>query len=253
MIEQQDSTSNSMDSVPAAAMEIATQPAQPVTKAKVVAKGRFDEQIALMPDSIRQPIQKQLELMPQDAIFEIVENHGGGVSILYKTYNQAKEANLRKDSLASLEGAKVVPHAKAKLGSTYYTGKGTETGTFGMGSLIEFQISGLIVVMLVITGLCVLCYALSAILKLLKLNKIESKKVIIPMQAQNSTTPVLATHATEDIHPGLSNEKLAVIFAVSAAEILGRSCTVVRFRPQNTNDWIWAIQGRTELHSNGLK
>ena len=156
MIEQQDSTSNSMDSVPAAAMEIATQPAQPVTQTKVVAKGRFDEQIALMPDSIRQPIQKQLELMPQDAIFEIVENHGGSMSILYKTYDQAKEANLRKDSLASLEGAKVVPHAKAKLGSTYYTGKGNETGTFGVGSDVEFQISGPIVVMLVITGLCVL-------------------------------------------------------------------------------------------------
>jgi hypothetical protein len=252
MIEQQDSTSNSMDSVPAAAMEIATQPAQPVTEAKVVAKGRFDEQIALLPDSIRQPIQKQLELMPQDAIFEIVENHGGSVSILYKTYDQAKEANLRKDSLASLEGAKVVPHAKAKLGSTYYTGKGDETATFGVGSLVEFQISGLLVVMLAITGLCILCYGTSALFKILGLGKVESKKPITPLSPV-AAVPGAATMPATEIHPGLSNEKLAVIFAVSAAEILGRPCTVVRFRPQNTNDWVWAIQGRTELHSNGLK
>jgi hypothetical protein len=252
MIEQQDSASNSVDSVPAAAMEIATQPTQPVTGAKKVAKGRFDEQIALMPDSIRQPIQKQLELMPQDAIFEIVENHGGSVSILYKTYNQAKEANLRKDSLANLEGSKVVSHAKAKLGSTYYTGKGDETATFGVGSLIEFQASGLLMVMLVITGLCILCYGMSALLKLLGLNKAEIRKPAIP-QSPVAAAPVAAAMPTAEIHPGLSNEKLAVIFAVSAAEILGRPCTVVRFRPQNTNDWVWAIQGRTELHSNGLK
>jgi len=213
----------------------------------VVAKGRFDEQIALLPDSIRQPIQKQLELMPQDAIFEIVENHGGSVSILYKTYDQAKEANLRKDSLATLEGPKVVPHAKAKLGSTYYTGKGNETATFGIGSLVEFQISGLLVVMLAITGLCILCYGMSALFKILGLGKMESKKPVA------AATPVAATMPATEIHPGLSNEKLAVIFAVSAAEILGRPCTVVRFRPQNTNDWVWAIQGRTELHSNGLK
>ena len=143
-----------------------------------------------------------------------------------------------------------MPHAKAKLGSEYYTAKG-DTSTFTMGSLIEFQVSGLIIVMLVLTGLCVLCYGMSALVKHLGLGKLEAKKA--PENMQQTNTAPIAVNATGNIHPGLTNEQLAVIFAVSAAEILGRPCTVVRFRPQNANDWVWAVQGRVELHNNGLK
>ena len=60
---------------------------QPVASTASVAHvGRFDEQIALMPDSIAAPIKQQLEWMPESTVFQIVETHGGGYSILYKTY-----------------------------------------------------------------------------------------------------------------------------------------------------------------------
>lgn len=251
MTEQQDSVAQSPDSVQTTATVAAVPQQQTVAQTAPVRKGQFEEQLAQLPDSIRQPLQKQLDLLPQSSVMKIVENHNGSYSILYKTYDQAKEAKTLQDSLAQVgHGTLVVPHAKAKLGSEYYTAKG-DTSTFTMGSLIEFQVSGLIIVMLVLTGLCVLCYGMSALVKHLGLGKLEAKKA--PENMQQTNTAPIAVNATGNIHPGLTNEQLAVIFAVSAAEILGRPCTVVRFRPQNANDWVWAVQGRVELHNNGLK
>src|SRR5574344_398116 len=217
MTEQQDSVAQSPDSVQTTAAVAAVPQQQTVAQTAPVRKGQFEEQLAQLPDSIRQPLQKQLDLLPQSSVMKIVENHNGSYSILYKTYDQAKEAKTLQDSLAQVRhGTLVVPHAKAKLGSEYYTAQG-DTNTFTIGSLVEFQASGLIIVMLLLTGLSLLCYGLSAPVK----------------------------------HLGLTNEQRAVIVAVSAAAILGRPCTGVRFRPQNANDWVGAGEGRVELHNNG--
>jgi len=63
-----------------------------------------------------------------------------------------------------------------------------------------------------------------------------------------AAAPVAAPVATS-IHPGLSDEKLAVLLAVATAEVLGKSTTVVKFRAADGKDWTWAEQGRVSLHT----
>ena len=242
-----------------------------------ISVGRFDEQLSLMPDSIAAPIKEQLEYLPESTVFQIVETHGGGASILYKTYEQAKKANDIRVEKENASGHKAIPILKAKLGSTYYTGHGTETKTFGIGSLVEFQITGLIVVMIVIVGLCFLTYGMSFIMAKLGFVKKTPEK---PVQKAPETPKIapavctldpnapsvhpgftnrqlqaflsMAAVAALEEHPGLTNEQLAVIFAIAAAEVLGTSCQVVQFKPQNATNWAWIAQGRAELHSKGL-
>lgn len=284
--------STQTDSLSAVAEAPADLPAetQAVTEAPQVAQapvaevthGRFDEQIALMPDSIAEPIKDQLGYLPESTVFQIVETHGGGASILYKEYKQAKEANDIRTAKENEGGTKAVPIAKAKLGAEYYTGKGDETATFTVGKLIEFQATGLIVVMLVIIGLCILSYLMSYVVAKLGIGaekKAEpAKPAAAPAPAPAPLPPAscsldpdapsvhpgftnkqlqaflsMAAVAALEIHPGLTNDQLAVIFAIAAAEVLGEPCKVVQFRPQNASSWAWVAQGRAELHSNGLK
>lgn len=246
-----------------------------------VQHGRFDEQLAVLPDSIAGPIKDQLGYLPESTVFQIVETHGGGASILYTEYKYAKEANDIRTAKENEAGTKAVPIAKAKLGSEYYTGKGDETATFTVGKLIEFQATGLIVVMLVIIGICILSYLMSFIVAKLGFGvqekKSEPAKPVAapapepPKPATCSLDPdapsvhpgftnkqlqaflSMAAVAALEIHPGLTNDQLAVIFAIAAAEVLGEPCKVVQFRPQNASSWAWVAQGRAELHSNGLK
>lgn len=242
-------------------------------------EGRFDKQLSLLPDSISAPIKEQLSWMPDSTVFQIVETHGGGAAILYKTYAQAKEASDIRVERENATGQKAVPIAKAKMGSEYYTGQGDETATFTVGKLVEYQATGLIVVMSVIVGLCILCYAMSFLLEKLGLVKPAKASAIskpAPVSSpsappSNSLDPSapsvhpgftnrqlqaflsMAAVAALDIHPGLSNEQLAVIFAIAAAEVLGEPCQVVQFKPQNADNWAWVAQGRNEIHSNGLR
>lgn len=274
MIEQTKTTTDS-GIVALSTVDSAVAPTGIATATPVV-KGRFDEQLALLPDSIRVPVQKQMELMDQSTIFDVVETHGGGVSILYKTYEQAKEANVRQDSIASAGGSTIVSKAKAKLGSEYYTGQGDKTDTFTIGKLVEFQATGLIVVMIVIIGLCLLSYLMAFIMKKLGLDGDSPKKSDAPVKptapqvkaptsipaascnldpnapsvhpgftnAQLQAFLSTAAVAALDIHPGVTNEQLAVIFAIAAAEILGEPCAVVRFKNSNSSDWTSVVQNR---------
>ncbi|MDR1759842.1 MAG: hypothetical protein LBR60_04875 [Fibrobacter sp.] len=224
----------------------------------------------------------QLKLMHESSIYKVVESHDGEAMILYKTYEQAREAGDRRDSIENAAGAKTVAAAKARLGDTYYTGKdSSETTTLTLGNLIGFQATGLIVVMLVIIGLCALCYLMTAVLKAFGFVKSEEPKnppaVTQPiaaaaapgaagapnapsahagftnaqLQAFLTTAAIAALKEEERHHPTLSNEQLAVIFALAAAEVLGAACNVIKFRPVSAMDMAWTMQGLTELHSNG--
>ncbi len=224
----------------------------------------------------------QLKLMHESSIYKIVESHDGEAMILYNTYEQAKEAGNRRDSIENAAGAKTVVAAKARMGDTYYTGKdSSETATLTFGKLVEFQATGLIVVMFVIVGLCALTYLMTAVLKALGVVKPEESKgspaVAAPqtnaapgavsdpnapsahpgftnaqLQAFLTTAAIAALKEDEERHhPTLSNEQLAVIFAIAAAEVLGAACNVIKFRPVTAMDMAWTTQGLTELHSNG--
>lgn len=229
-------------------------------------KTPFDAKLATYPDSIREPIYKQMELMDHSTIYSIVENHDGTVSILYNTYAEAKEANDRQDSLVHLGGSTIVSKVNARLGSEYHTGHGDQTEIFTIGKLVEFQATGLIIVMLVIVGLSALTYLMSFIMKTLGLTEKAkpstpaspvSKPVVQSSLDPNAPSPhpgftnaqlqaflSMAAVAALDIHPGISNEQLAVIFAVAAAEILGEPCTVVRFKQSNSTGWTSVVQNR---------
>ena len=67
-------------------------------------------------------------------------------------------------------------------------------------------------------------------------------------------TPVFSPAAVTpaSIHPGLSDEKLAVLLAVAAAEVMGSHVNVVKFRSADNKDWTWAHQGRVDLHTRRL-
>jgi hypothetical protein len=56
-----------------------------------------------------------------------------------------------------------------------------------------------------------------------------------------------APAAQTTIHPGMSDDKLAAILAVAAAEALGKNVEVVSFKPVDSKDW--TQQGRAALHS----
>jgi len=58
------------------------------------------------------------------------------------------------------------------------------------------------------------------------------------------------TSTAKTIHPGMSDEKFVAIISAAAAHALGgKAVSVVKFRPLNTMDWTWAIQGRVSLHT----
>ena len=240
---------------------------------------RFKEQLAIMPDSISAPIKEQLTLMPDSTVLEIYEG-GHKTSVLYKTNAQSREANARQDSIRTENGSgNVLPIAKAKLGSQYMTEQG-EVQTFSFGKLVEFQATGLIIVMIVIISIMLLTYLMGYVVNKFVV-PITTKKSAAPTApaapAQASVAPAqcsLDPHAPSvhpgftnkqlqaflsiaaisalDIHPGLTNEQLAMIFAVAAAEVLGSPVNVVKFKPQNSTEWAWTAQGRAELQTNGL-
>lgn len=240
---------------------------------------RFKEQLANLPDSISAPIEKQLQLMPDSAVLEINES-GHKVTVLYKTNAESREANARQDSVANAGGSRVIPIAKAKLGNKYVTEQGT-TETFTLGKLVEFQATGLIIVMIVIVGLCLLTYLMNYVLNKFVLSRMAKPKAeSAPVQSAPVAQTIapakctldpnapsvhpgftnkqlqaflsIAAISALDVHPGLTNERLAVIFAVAAAEVLGGPCRVIKFKPQQATEWAWTTQGRAELISNGL-
>ncbi len=251
--------------------------AQPLSAGPYPVPARFKEQLANLPDSIGSPIAKQLQLMPDSTVLQIYES-GHKVTVLYKTNAESREANARQDSLANVAGNQHIPIAKAKIGSEYVTEQGT-TEKFTLGKLVEFQATGLIIVMIVIIGLCILSYLMNFLVNKVILPRFSKPKAQPDGSAEKLTTPPparctldpnapsvhpgftngqlqaflgIAAVSALDIHPGLTNEQLAVLFAVAAAEVLGGPCRVVKFKPQNATEWAWTTQGRAELNSNGL-
>ena len=265
--------SASLNAAPATAVEPAEQPA--LVASPAVKKGKFDEQIALMQASDAAQVQAQLAMphMDDSMVYKIVETHAGNHAVLYKTYEQAVLARDVRDSMENAAGHKVLPIAKAKLGSTYCKGEySTEQGckgeadTFGIGSLVEFQATGLIVVMCVIVGLTVLCYLMNFIMAKLGLNKAKAPapavkaapaaaapKTIGPAHCDwdpnaKSVHPgftnkqlqaflgIAAVAALEE-HPGMSNDQFLALVTAAATQAIGQPCRVTAYRNINSPAW----------------
>ncbi|MCF0222064.1 MAG: hypothetical protein HUK19_07205 [Fibrobacter sp.] len=272
MNETQQNTADSQVAAPAAAQETVV-----AIPAKV--KGRFDEQIALMSPTDAAKVQAQLDLTPgaDSAVFEIVEAHGGGYQVLYKTYDQsvvARTALKVKDEASD----QALPIAKATLGKEYCNGEIVagvcqgEKETFTLGKLAEFQATGLIVVMAVIIGLCLLCYLMNFVMAKLGLDKDKAPAPAVkaPAAAPAAAVPAaprtigpahcdwdpnaksvhpgmtnkqlqaflsIAAVAALEEHPGLTNDELVVIMTAAATQALGQPCRVTAYKNVNSPAW----------------
>ena len=130
------------------------------------------------------------------------------------------------------------------------------------GEVIEFQLTGLLVVFTVLGGLTLMCYLLAWLLKTVAPDQYHCKpkrsaappvkavppKVVAAVPAAAATAPAAAL-ATASLHPGLADEAFLAILAVAATEALGQAVAIVRFRPMDSMDWTWSVQGRVGLHT----
>ena len=278
MNETQNNAPESQEVAPAAVQEAdVQQPALVAPQPAAKVKGKFDEQLGLMLPSDAAQVQAQLSMpgMDDSMVYKIVETHSGNHSVLYKTYEQAVLARDVRDSIENAAGHKVLPIAKAKLGSTYCKGQySTEQGckgdsdTFGIGSLVEFQATGLIVVMCVIIGLTVLCYLTNFIMAKLGLNKDKAPAPAVKAApAPAAVAPVtigpahcdwdpnaksvhpgftnkqlqaflgIAAVAALEEHPGMSNEQFLALVTAAATQAIGQPCRVTAYRNINSPAW----------------
>lgn len=238
---------------------------------------KIREEISLMPLSDASHVEAQLSLPGTDStmVFDVVETHEGKHAVLYNEYKQSETARNAQNSIEDASGHKVLPIAKAKLGSTYCKNKNdysTEQGCkgdseeFGIGSLIEFQATGLIVVMAVIVGLTVLCYLMSFIMAKLGLNKIKAPAPVVkaaaPAAAPKTIGPAhcdwdpnaasvhpgftnkqlqaflgIAAVAALEEHPGMSNEQFLALVTAAATQAIGQPCRVTAYRNINSPAW----------------
>jgi hypothetical protein len=173
-------------------------------------------------------------------VVNVVKSHDGVEQVLYKTYSESAIAKKVMEEAAGAVGVKE-NLATVKLGETYKAHNGT-ISNYGVGDLLGFQTFGFVLVLCVLAGLWGMVSLVSYIIKVLGFA--EQPKDAPPKQVAVSAS------AAKTIHPGMSDEQFVAIMSAAAAHALGGSpVSVVKFKPLNTMDWTWAIQGRVSLHS----
>lgn len=164
-------------------------------------------------------------------------------TVLYKTYQQAEQA--AKQLKSPHQGAAVKTLSQVKSGEQYLARDG-QVVPYTLASLVEFQLTGLIVVIAVLAGLSLICSLIGRLIKALE-RAPQAASGVAPV-----VTPV-APVAASTIHPGLTDGQLVVLLTVAAHEALDSPVRVDRFRPLSSKDWSWAAQGRSTLQSHQLK
>lgn len=160
------------------------------------------------------------------------------------------------DSSAVQEAAKAVSEGAVAVVVDAAENTGF-TANVTLGQVVEFQLTGLLVVFTVLGGLTLMLYLLAWLLKTFAPDQFHCRKTAPAAPApkpapaaQPAAVPASAPPVVvASIHPGLSDEELVAILAVAASEGMGQSVTVVKFRPMDSMDWTWSVQGRVGLHS----
>ena len=187
------------------------------------------------------PTQPPVTTVPQNpAIFKVLPDG----TVLYKTWQDAETAR-QQQKAGTQTGATVKKLSQVKYGESYLSKDG-QAVPYTLGGLVEFQFTGLIVVIVVLAGLSLIC---SAIGRLLKKLEPANAATVVPV-----ATP-LATPAVPQsgIHPGLTDQQLVVLMTAAASELLGGPVRVDKFKPLTAKDLNWAAQGRSVLQSHRLK
>lgn len=174
------------------------------------------------------------------AIFKILDDG----TVLYKTYQQAAHAKQQKAATQSGNTTKKL--SQAKFGENHLTKEG-QVEPYTLGHLIEFQLTGLIVVLVVLVGLSLICSLIGRLIR-----AIERGKAELPAAA-----PVIAPSpspaATAGIHPGLTDQQLVVLLTAAATEVIGAPVSIGSLRQINNRGGNWSAQGRSELQTHRLK
>ena len=177
--------------------------------------------------------------MQSPAVFTVLPDG----TVLYKTYRDAEAARVLRDG--AQEGQALKQQSQVRLGEQYLTRDG-KVADYDLGGLVEFQLTGLVVVMVVLISLSLICSAIGRLLGALH-KPAASLATVTPA----APTPPSSPAAT--IHPGLSDQQLVVILTAAASEVLGETVRVERLRPLNARDQSWSAQGRHALQDHRLK
>jgi Na+-transporting methylmalonyl-CoA/oxaloacetate decarboxylase gamma subunit len=171
-------------------------------------------------------------------VVKVVKSHDGTEQVLYKTYAESAIAKKVMDDAAGTAEVKE-NLATVKIGEAYKAHDGT-ISNYGINNLLEFQGVGFVLVLFVLAGLWGLVSFVSYIVKMMGLAQVPANAGSKPAAASSAKT----------IHPGMSDEKFVAIISAAAAHALGgKPVSVVKFKPLNTMDWTWAVQGRVSLHT----
>lgn len=158
--------------------------------------------------------------------------------MLYATW---QDAALARQQQSAQQQQTVATQAQARLGQQY-TGRDGTPVPAALAGLVEFQATGLMVVMVVLAGLSLLCAALGRLLRRTE----QQYAAAQPLQP--------AADAELGIHPGLTDLQLVVLLTAAASQVLEKPVQVEHFRQMAPADLAWAAQGRSELvHSHRLK
>jgi len=172
-------------------------------------------------------------------VVKIAKSSEGNEQILYKTYAESAIAKKVTEEAAGAAGVKE-NMATVRIGETYRAHDGT-VSNYGISDLLTFQSFGFVLVLVVLAGLWALVGFVSYIIKILGLGK--------PTAVGADLKPASAA-VTKTIHPGMRDEQFVAVISAAAAHALGgKPVSVVKFRPLNTMDWTWAVQGRVSLHT----
>ena len=175
-------------------------------------------------------------------VVKVLKSEEGTEQVLYKTYSESAIAKkVMEDAVGNVGVQENL--SKVRLGETYKAHNG-DISTYGIKELLSFQSLGFILVLCVLAGLWAVIGFVSYIVNALGFT--ESK----PSQSKSAAAVVSSASGSKTIHPGMSDEKfIALISAAAAHAFGGAQVSVVKFKPLNTMDWTWTIQGRVSLHT----
>ncbi|MDR2581906.1 MAG: OadG family protein [Fibromonadaceae bacterium] len=174
-------------------------------------------------------------------VVKVLKSEEGTEQVLYKTYNESAIAKkVMEDAVGNVGVQENL--SKVKLGETYKAHNGN-VSTYGIGDLLSFQSLGFVLVLCVLAGLWGMISLVSYIVKVLGFAEAN------PSQPKSAAVVASASGA-KTIHPGMSDEQFVAIISAAAAHAFGGAqVSVVKFKPLNTMDWTWTIQGRVSLHT----
>jgi len=178
------------------------------------------------------------------AVFKVLDDG----TVLYNTAQQAEAARQQLQA-SKPAGTAVKKLSQVKFGELHLAKDG-QMQAYSLGSLVEFQCTGLIVVIVVLTSLSLIC---SLIGRLVTALEGSSAVTSVPAPSPARLGASVPNMAGAGIHPGLSDQQLVVLLTAAASEALGEAVRVERFRPLTSRDLNWAAKGRSDLQSHRLK